>query len=600
MLQDLYHRVDAGSGEQKKKLFAITARLGSQEVLLEPSRERFLEVFHETYKDLTGLADAVLPVLAAPALAAHRPSFDGLVPMPRLLTRHRPWVFYMDSTLKKLTSQLREAQQLAAETYGPFRKIFEYKNQWNKEAFKRQSHSIESLSKEVALMVQFQDSLSKFRVQRHVGVLAIEGRQLRDDLQTVPWGTLHLAVQDAAPQRRKLWPWDMNSPPESPNWLESVDLVQTATAVKEQFQLFDDQASGTIGKDDLRRVIESLDQFAPEEIDRILNIANTDGGEIVYDNFIDWAFNSAKALEHRKDRLRQVKLFQLLGFCLDTLWLKWIPAAQGGLGPQLAMAQVDLRTNALVSRADMLEWAQTFRFSLRLDLKLLEAEGLTESDWCDWCFQVRDMEGGRRIGSFLQMAWCDLLPPFKNCVIGMSNCTVLPETSLAMEVCPGSVALFHDDFIQISKMIRSYYDIELAFKESWQSETCGAFFTFKAPDDLTMEGLMYLLTWTLPFVSSSGEYLDLSFRFHTACGPTARATLGRNCLSQDPKFRTVLCWHWQHGECPFGADCTYAHGPQELRLPQKNDSILCRFYSLGKCQNGEDCRFSHFLGDQDH
>ena len=49
-------------------------------------------------------------------------------------------------------------------------------------------------------------------------------------------------------------------------------------------------------------------------------------------------------------------------------------------------------------RTDMLEWAQTFRFSLHLDLKLFEEEGLTESDWCDWCFQVRDMEGGRRIG----------------------------------------------------------------------------------------------------------------------------------------------------------------------------------------------------------
>ena len=49
-------------------------------------------------------------------------------------------------------------------------------------------------------------------------------------------------------------------------------------------------------------------------------------------------------------------------------------------------------------RTDMLEWAQTFRFSLRLDLKLFEEEGLTESDWCDWCFHVRDMEGGRQIG----------------------------------------------------------------------------------------------------------------------------------------------------------------------------------------------------------
>ena len=32
----------------------------------------------------------------------------------------------------------------------------------------------------------------------------------------------------------------------------------------------------------------------PHSVWRILNIANTDGGEIVYDNFIDWAFNSAK------------------------------------------------------------------------------------------------------------------------------------------------------------------------------------------------------------------------------------------------------------------------------------------------------------------
>lgn len=154
--------------------------------MLEPSRERFLEVFHETYKDLTGVADALPPILAAPALAAHRPSFDGLVPMPRLLSRHRPWVSFMDSTLKSLTAQLREAQQLAADTYGPFRKIFAYKKQWNKDAFKQSHTTIESLSKEVELMVQFQDSLGKFRVQRHVGILAIEGRQLRDELQTVP------------------------------------------------------------------------------------------------------------------------------------------------------------------------------------------------------------------------------------------------------------------------------------------------------------------------------------------------------------------------------------------------------------------------------
>ena len=44
--------------------------------------------------------------------------------------------------------------------------------------------------------------------------------------------------------------------------------------------------------------------------ERILHIAGSDGNEIAYGSFIDWAFNSAKALEHRKDRLREVKLFQ--------------------------------------------------------------------------------------------------------------------------------------------------------------------------------------------------------------------------------------------------------------------------------------------------
>jgi len=184
----------------------------------------------------------------------------------------------------------------------------------------------------------------------------------------------------------------------------------------------------------------------------------------------------------------------------------------------------------------------------------------------------------------------------------MGSCTVLPATSVAMDVGPASIAsllsLSRDDFMQISRMIRSYFDIELAYQESWHGETCGALFTFQSPDDLTMEGLMYLLTSTLPFASSSGEYLDLSFRLHTGCGPTARATLGRS-WSHDPKFRTVLCRHWQRGECPFGADCTYAHGPQELRLPQKSDSVLCKFYSVGRCQNGQDCRFSHFLGPED-
>lgn len=32
-----------------------------------------------------------------------------------------------------------------------------------------------------------------------------------------------------------------------------------------------------------------------------------------------------------------------------------------------------------------------------------------------------------------------------------------------------------------------------------------------------------------------------------------------------PRFKEVLCWHWQSGWCKLGHRCTYAHGPTDLR-----------------------------------
>jgi len=32
-----------------------------------------------------------------------------------------------------------------------------------------------------------------------------------------------------------------------------------------------------------------------------------------------------------------------------------------------------------------------------------------------------------------------------------------------------------------------------------------------------------------------------------------------------PRFKEVLCWHWQSGWCKLGPRCTYAHGPTDLR-----------------------------------
>jgi len=39
-----------------------------------------------------------------------------------------------------------------------------------------------------------------------------------------------------------------------------------------------------------------------------------------------------------------------------------------------------------------------------------------------------------------------------------------------------------------------------------------------------------------------------------------------------PRFKEVLCWHYQSGWCRLGPRCTYAHGPEELALRGRHGS----------------------------
>eukprot|EP00931_Biecheleriopsis_adriatica_P121847 TRINITY_DN9690_c0_g1_i1.p1 TRINITY_DN9690_c0_g1~~TRINITY_DN9690_c0_g1_i1.p1 ORF type:complete len:831 (-),score=189.00 TRINITY_DN9690_c0_g1_i1:269-2761(-) len=91
------------------------------------------------------------------------------------------------------------------------------------------------------------------------------------------------------------------------------DLSQASSVVKGQFELFDGEGDGTINRNDLAALIRGIGQFSESEIDRMFRKTGTTSGRVNYTTFIDWAFSSAQVLEHRKSRLRAVKLFQNLG-----------------------------------------------------------------------------------------------------------------------------------------------------------------------------------------------------------------------------------------------------------------------------------------------
>jgi len=74
------------------------------------------------------------------------------------------------------------------------------------------------------------------------------------------------------------------------------------------------------------------------------------------------------------------------------------------------------------------------------------------------------------------------------------------------------------------------------------------------------------------------------------------------------KYKMVLCRHFERGYCELGMDCSFAHGPEELRSPEvrqpepqtaagrprSGEQVeICVDYRRGVCKFGSACRFIH-------
>lgn len=65
------------------------------------------------------------------------------------------------------------------------------------------------------------------------------------------------------------------------------------------------------------------------------------------------------------------------------------------------------------------------------------------------------------------------------------------------------------------------------------------------------------------------------------------------------KYKTELCKYFEmNGYCPYGENCAYAHGIENLRIKTTNSSHYrtkkcSSFFSNGYCPYGSRCQFSH-------
>lgn len=91
--------------------------------------------------------------------------------------------------------QLRDAKAYADDVFGHYRRIHLYGHQWNSASFLTQNHTFAELVREMKLMQEYQDDLTKFRNQKAMGVVCLEAHELRSDLLQIPETALAMMEQ---------------------------------------------------------------------------------------------------------------------------------------------------------------------------------------------------------------------------------------------------------------------------------------------------------------------------------------------------------------------------------------------------------------------
>jgi len=204
VLQDvraLCERVEVDNGDTHAKLFTVTVEIQAGEICLQPPQAKFKDVMRYVWEDAIKIADSVPALSADRSLGRYAQEWDCQTVGETLRTNR----FFRDAKTRiiaNIASQFAKAMAYAKETYEPHLRVHQYRQDADQSLLEvrasdpiRQFKGIES---KIGLMTEFQQDLDAMRTQKVIGVLFVNGRNLKDSLHAIPeevLGTLKHQLQ---------------------------------------------------------------------------------------------------------------------------------------------------------------------------------------------------------------------------------------------------------------------------------------------------------------------------------------------------------------------------------------------------------------------
>eukprot|EP00746_Dinoflagellata_sp_MGD_P154845 gnl/MRDRNA2_/MRDRNA2_85065_c0_seq4.p1 gnl/MRDRNA2_/MRDRNA2_85065_c0~~gnl/MRDRNA2_/MRDRNA2_85065_c0_seq4.p1 ORF type:complete len:4104 (-),score=817.24 gnl/MRDRNA2_/MRDRNA2_85065_c0_seq4:76-11610(-) len=171
--------------EARNKLFSIAVWFGETNMTLDPQKELFADTMNQLWD---GTLHVVNQVPSFTSVRQYEPyvRVGNHMPVKQVLAMHQPYTASVDRIWEVICEDIDATQKYADETFEHYRRIHDYGRNFDGEAYLEREIEHDELAGEMMTMREFQDDIEKFRPHHVLGIMAVDGKGLKNDLIPVP------------------------------------------------------------------------------------------------------------------------------------------------------------------------------------------------------------------------------------------------------------------------------------------------------------------------------------------------------------------------------------------------------------------------------
>jgi dynein heavy chain len=171
--------------KDSNKMFSISVSFGEHNMLFAPSLDKFLDMLTNLWRGTIQVVNAVPSFLSVRAYEQYV-TVQNHQTVESILNCNRDFQNCTAAIRGKIESDIMSAQRVSDNSFAIFRRIYEYGEAWNEEEYIAKSHSHDELARDMTAMREFQDDLEKFKSHHNVGIIVVDGKNLRESLRPIP------------------------------------------------------------------------------------------------------------------------------------------------------------------------------------------------------------------------------------------------------------------------------------------------------------------------------------------------------------------------------------------------------------------------------